>query len=488
MTTADHPYRWHTKFAARRPGALLTIVPILLVVPLARPSSAENAVRERSIRIFDTVTPFGEQITLDSMRTWRTVPTEAGAQYHPEGDLVVQNQHLTAVLVSETAKLVLYSGADPKRPRVEVRPTAATGARAITASCRVVRHTGEQAAIACRFAGKDLPEDSQATFSFTKEQIVQVQPGGSARGVSLRADLSFAVVPSLISDDLIVDPRRYPSVPALHLPSENLLLGLAEGGDSTLIIAWPDGSQEVRLNLDARAEGKRLIGSVELALDEKPVFLAMVDAPGIWHAQELQPSYLEKDVRIEWRRPFPARWATQLLEDEVKTTFPFLDSRRDRQWRGGLGSYVYPVWFEGDAALYRLGKKIPPLGESVVYFLERTAETPTSLLSPVDVVARSLAPDTSERILDLDGRRLRPAYRLDSVVGPATCAVTGKLTPIFEDGNETAQRKRVSDGVQDMLAHLSILTERTTEYRAWAQEMGQFLRTTKADHPEAGPY
>jgi hypothetical protein len=39
-----------------------------------------------------------------------------------------------------------------------------------------------------------------------------------------------------------------------------------------------------------------------------------------------------------------------------------------------------------------------------------------------------------------------------------------------------------------MLAHLSILTERTTEYRAWAQEMGQFLRTTKADHPEAEPY
>ncbi|MFQ5808172.1 MAG: hypothetical protein ACE5JM_01025, partial [Armatimonadota bacterium] len=147
-----------------------------------------------------------------------------------------------------------------------------------------------------------------------------------------------------------------------------------------------------------------------------------------------------------------------------------------------------PVWFEAEAALYRLGKKIPPLGESVVYFLERSSETPTSVLSPVDVVAHSLDAATYERIVDIEGRRQRPAYRRDCVVGQATCAVTEKLARIFEGGEETAQSKRVSDGVQDMLAHLSILTQRTTEYRAWAQEMGQFLRTTKADHPEAAPY
>ncbi|MFQ5809817.1 MAG: hypothetical protein ACE5JM_09385, partial [Armatimonadota bacterium] len=326
MTPADHPYPRHTKFAARRPAALLTIVPILLVVPLASHSSAKSTGGERSIRIFDTVTPFRDQAGLDETQAWRIVPTEAGADYRPEGDLVVQNQHLTAVFDSATGRLLLYSGSDSKKPQVEVKPTLPTGARAITAACRIVRHTGDEAAIACRFSGKAVPEDSRATFSFTKKQIVQVQPEASTQGVRLRADLRFAVVPSLISDDLIVDPRRYPSVRTLHIPSEDLLLGLAEGGGSTLVLAWPDGRQEVRLHLDARGDGNRLIGSVELALDEKPVFLAMLEAPGIWHAEELQPSYLEKDVRIEWRRPFPARWVTQLLEDEVKTTFPFLDS------------------------------------------------------------------------------------------------------------------------------------------------------------------
>jgi len=132
-----------------------------------------------------------------------------------------------------------------------------------------------------------------------------------------------------------------------------------------------------------------------------------LSAPGIWHKEELLPSYLERDVAINWKRPFPAKWVTQLSEAGVKTTFKFRESKLKRIWRGVIGSYIYPVWFNGDNAFYRLGKKIPPKGESIIYCLERK-DTPISVSTPVDIMKGTLGRQTCDTILDVAGRKLRP--------------------------------------------------------------------------------
>jgi len=97
--------------------------------------------------------------------------------------------------------------------------------------------------------------------------------------------------------------------------------------------------------------------------------VAGLRAAGIWHKENLPPALLEKEVAIDWKRPFPAKWKTQLSEAGVKTTFTFRASKGEI-WRGVPGSYNYPVWFEEDRALFHLSKKVPPKGAAIIYFLE----------------------------------------------------------------------------------------------------------------------
>ena len=106
----------------------------------------------------------------------------------------------------------------------------------------------------------------------------------------------------------------------------------------------------------------------------------------------------------------------------MKTTFEFRDKREPDWWRGGVGSYTYPVWFSGGKATFSLGKTIPPEGEAVIYFLEDADGTPPYVLSPTDVAKQTLTGDVLDHFLDAEGRPAWFPERPDSVIGAATCA------------------------------------------------------------------
>ena len=89
-----------------------------------------------------------------------------------------------------------------------------------------------------------------------------------------------------------------------------------------LAVTWPEGNQKMRLAL----EDGRVIESIDLENDGKSFHLAILDAPGIWHREELKPSYLHKDVAIGWERPFPATSAAAIrccaVHRELETEEP----------------------------------------------------------------------------------------------------------------------------------------------------------------------
>src|SRR5262249_50967700 len=143
--------------------------------------------------------------------------------------------------------------------------------------------------------------------------------------------------------------------------------------------------------------------------DGHSLYLAPLRAPGLWRKETLAPSFLEKDVAISWTRPFPAKWKTQLEEAGVKTTFAFRGAKAEI-WGGVPGSYSYPVWMNESNTFYHLSKKVPPRGESVVYFLEGQ-DTPPSITTPVDILQATLGRDLSSEILDVPGRKLRTHHR-----------------------------------------------------------------------------
>ncbi|HJN18544.1 MAG TPA: hypothetical protein QGH10_23790, partial [Armatimonadota bacterium] len=463
----------------------------LIFVLLACAITCVSAPAQGGIAAFDTMQPFGDGVDLEDRAAWSLIDPGIDEGYSCEGDLVLENEHFTAVMWSSAGRVVLYSRADPSAKRLELVPLELGARPGAKLSCQMARLAADEAVVGCGFSGSDLPDGCDATFSFTGGEIVEVESEGSMRGLSLQARLSYAVVPNVISDDLIYRADAYPELRALHIPSENMLLGLVEGRDSALVTAWGQGQQTARLTLESEDGAGRLIESIDIATDGQPVFVALLEAPGIWHAEEFTPSYLERDTASEWQKPFGGKWLTQLVEDRVATTYTFgtaAEHATKNPWRAGIGNYRYPVWFDEDTAVYRMGKKMPPVGVSVVYCTERTSETPESVLCPYDVVGRVLDEPTRAGVLDFAGRTERPPYRLDYVVGCATCGVTRELTPVFEEGKEVDERARVEGGIEDMLAHLRVLHGRTSDYREWAGVMVRYLADQKADDPETKAY
>ena len=255
-----------------------------------------------------------------------------------------------------------------------------------------------------------------------------------------------------------------------------------------LVMTWPKGKQQLKLGLRNGPEGRRLMESLEFDNDGQSFYLAALEAPGIWHREELKPTYLEKDVAIHWKRPFPARWTTQLSEAGVRTTFTFRESK-GQIWRGVPGSYNYPVWFDGAATLYHLSKKVPPKGESIIYFREGD-NTPPSISTPVDILKATLGRQMSEELLDPEGRRLRTHHRPggSGVHRACTCGYTEAIQAVFEKGEEVPRKGYIATALADMVYFVRCHLDRIDEYRRFAEDTIKFLKEKSRVSPNLKAY
>ena len=476
-------------------------------------SSVEQAVSGRrntekplaNTLIWDTLSPFVNKVDLRDRTNWKVVPSDLltfetdpsaavsdpayyGREYSFQGDAVIENDHLTAVCSSKKGCVVIYSGADSSQKKMELIPLQLKGKPASITDSRILQNTGDQAALEVTFSAKETEDNYSAIFSFDKKQIVEIKPAENMKGISLLSQIEYGVVPSFIGDDLIFNPGEYTSMTTLHIPSDNIFLGLLKGQNNMLVITWPGGKQKMKLVLGNEQREPRLIESVDFDNDGKSIYLALLDAPGIWHKEELKPSYLEKDVAINWKRHFPAKWKTQLLEAGVKTTYKFRESK-DKIWRAITGHYTYPVWFEGENTFYSLGKKIPPKGESIIYFLERKG-TPLSVSTPVDIIKETLGRQACDTILDLEGRKLRSHHRRAGlgIRRAATCGCTAAIEVVFKAGREVEKKEYVAGAVDDMVYFVTRHVERIGEYRDFARDMMSFLKIQSKSNPDLKPF
>jgi len=499
----------------RRSRLLLRITALILLLATSlRMSTAQAKEEMANAVVWDTLSPFVNTVDIRDRANWKPVPTDLltleadpsaafsdpgyyGREYSFQGDAVVENEHLTAVFWSRRGKVVIYSR-DPRRagePKadcsqktVEFIPLQSKRGPASIACCRILQNTGDEVALEVFFSAEGTGENVSAIFSFSQSEIVEIKPAENMKGISLLSAIEYGVVPSFIGDDLIFDPGGYPSTDTLYIPSENLFVGLLKGENSMLVITWPTGKQQMRLVLDNEQRQPRLVESIDFDNDGKNIYLAILDAPGIWHKEELKASYLEKDVAINWKRPFPAKWITQLYEADVRTTFTFRESK-GKIWRGVTGAYIYPIWFSGENAFYHLSKKIPPKGESLIYFLERKG-TPNPICTPVDIIKATLGRQTYDTILDLPGRKLRTHHRRGSagIRRACTCGCTEAMQVVFEAGEEVEKKEYVEGAVDDMVYFVTRHMERINEYQDFAHDMMGFLSMTKKSNADLTPF
>jgi len=475
-------------------------------LPLLASESAGGAAQEppAMARLWDTQMPFADQIDLQDRAGWTIVPSDLltleadpsaaasdpgyyGREYAFKGDAVVENEYLTAVFQSKKGKVAFYAAADVSTKKLEFLPLQLKGKPANITRCRILRNSADVVSLEVFFSADDA-KDLSAVFSFDATRIVEIKPAENVKGISLLSPIEYGIAPTFIGDDLIFSPKDYPSITTLHIPADNLFLGLLKGRSDMLVVTWPTGNQRVRLTLDTENQEPRLVESVDFDNDGGSVYLALLHAPGIWHKEQLTPSYLEKDVAVNWKRPFPAKWKTQLTEADVKTTYAFRESQQNI-WRAIAGRYFYPVWFDGDKTFYHLSKKIPPEGESIIYFLEAKG-APASVSTPVDIMRQTLGRQACDAILDVPGRMLRTHHRrgADGIRRAATCGCTAAIEAVFKEGREFEKKDYVTGAVDDMVYFVTRHVQRLSEYQEFARDIISFLNLKAKSNPELKPF
>ncbi|MFC1539790.1 hypothetical protein ACFL6H_10235, partial [Candidatus Latescibacterota bacterium] len=427
---------------------MVKIAFILLMVAHLHSAKAQVYVATKNLLIWDTMSPFTNQINLQDKTGWASIDADTVDNYVSKGDIIIENEYFSAVFSSKNGTVGIYTNLcealqklhrgylrirETGVKRIEFIPLGLKGKEVSMVSCKIVSKTPDEVTIEVTYSVKEAGQKVSAVFTFGNKQIIEVKPTDNITGISISSVIDFAIVPNFISDDLIFDAGNYVSNDTIELPLENMFSGLIRGNDSMLVITWPDGNQEMKLVTETESEKGPFFGSVDITNDGKSMYLALLDAPDIWHKEELKPSYLERDVAVSWNRPFHAKWITQLYEDEIRTTFPFKRPetpyfRGEAFFRSGLGTYTYPLWFRsdhlGDRPYYRLGKKIQPTGDSIIYFLEGRDNIPVPVSSPADIMKQTLGILTFEKLYDSEGRLTRSLRRTGILCNSATCHVT----------------------------------------------------------------
>ncbi len=472
---------------------------------------------ESQVVIWDTGTRFTDTLNSDHRADWKIVPSQLfafeadpvkaasdpgyyGREYEFKGDAVLENRNLLMVVWSARGCVALFSKAGAGIPAGGARPDTTLGMEILEfaprqtnavpgaiSRCEVLRNSGDEVALELFAAGN---ESSGASLicSLDKSEILEVRPGALISGIRLECPIEYGVVPGFVGDDLIFGPAEFDGADALCLPAENVFVGLLQGGDRELVMTWPKGKQHLRLHPAASAKDPGAMASMDFDNDGLGIYMAGLNAPGLWHREALKPAFLEKEVALAWKPPFPAKWKTQLTESGVRTTFNFQDTK-GQIWRGVAGSYDYPVWFDDGRAFYHLSKKVPPKGESIVYFLEGQ-DTPYTFSTPVDIIKATLGRPLSDAILDVPGRRLRTHHRRGeaNVHRACTCGCTEAIQAVFEAGQEVSKRDDVEQALEDMNFFVRRHVERIGEYRQFAGDLIPFLQAQAVATPELKPF
>ena len=127
--------------------------------------------------------------------------------------------------------------------------------------------------------------------------------------------------------------------------------------------------QDVKVTLSGTGDQRIITGS-EVGFEDKRIWVALLDAPKIWHSREIKSADTGKVIPLDWTMPFPAQWRVDftrsndltdswemLLQEKQngKYTKPSwlggdegqIDRDRHR-WNTVLGTFSYPCWSDPD--------------------------------------------------------------------------------------------------------------------------------------------
>ena len=430
----------------------------------------------------------GGNVDLNKRDGWQPIAPGTSAHYAFKGDAVIENDKLQVFFSGAGAGALVYSRSDvdEDRKRMSLIPLSAKRAECGTiTSLKITENTGDEVTV--EVSSRSTSGDSaRTTFSLGPgRSFVKVTPVENAAVLRVGARARFAVMPDFFGDDTVFDPRKSPGE-RLFVPAENFLLSFTGDGNTILMSIWPAGDQEVQAVVGGEKED-RFFDALEISFDKRSLYLAVLDAPGIWHSKALeQASFVDKDIATGWKRPFEARWRGDFRLAGRTDSWELESQRRDRAGVAPFGTIVWPFWFNGDEAVIRLVNK-DYLGVALIYPLERARSTPLAVFTPVDMLRETLGTGPCEYILDREGVGTRNPGGSRTLVSTGVCNTTGVTQHFFESGLECKERKLVEDLAEDVLAFNVTVRQRLEEYRAFARQMTQLCNEAKKSNPGVKP-
>jgi hypothetical protein len=405
-----------------------------------------------------------------------------------KGDAVLGNGRVTAVFKRESGAVEMGG----------VRFLLAGATKMVRAA---LVETGKTSAT-IEATWKTAKGDATAKFKLKRSEVtIEVAPGAGASKLRVECPSRYVVLPDFFSDDIVFDATRIPPATA-ELPSENFLLHLAGKGEAIAMVVFENRDQDITCTLAGTGNARQVTGSeIDFGKDKK-VWVALLEAPQIWHAAEVKPGDSKKESKIDWTMPWAAQWRVDFTRsDELTDSWDLLLQKQEggnylkpswmgagaetipasrARWTTVLKKFKYPCWSDPKGAAYFQPLETEMLtmrGPAVIYPANRVPETPLEAFTVLDIARSSLGAGPCEYILDLDNQR-------SSNKGHATCWTRDFLMGVYTKGSQKSQRKEIDANLDQVLTFVKNIRGRITRYSDFLRSMRDSLAAQQKAHPE----
>ena len=487
---------------------LLVLLLALSAWTLVTASAAEAQPPKTTLTVWDTGQPSKDALApaaLAGKNEWTAIPVEKTADAF-KGDAVLTNGRVVAVLRKHDSAVEVYAArSDGAVSRLRLRlQTAAGDPAASLERMALVENTRGAACLEATFKTAKGAEIAGKFRLKRGDVAIQAEPGTGAGRLRVEAPGRFVVLPDFFADDITLDATKLP-LNSVELPSENFVLHLTGGGDAIAMCVFENRRQDVKVTLAGEGDRRQVTGS-EIGFEGKKVWVALLDAPHVWHTHDIRGEDAGKVIDLGWKVPFAAQWRFDFPRDNGLTdswemllqekkggpyTKPTLlgageDSIRASRmrWNTVLGDFPYPCWSDPDLNAFVQPLKSKALkfqGAAVAYPISRAKQTPLDAYTVVDVMRNTLGVGPCEHILDVEGQKAE--YK-----GRATCAVRDTLNPIYEKNQQKEKRAEVDKTLDDGLTFVKHIRGRITRYVEFGRKTRDYLAEQKKAHPELSEF
>ncbi len=471
-------------------------------------AAAPQGVTAPYVHLFDTGAALPAPLPREAFArtgSW-TELGEAEADHKFAGDAMVVNDKLAVVLRANGPGLEVYSMGGPVPQMRAVLAPDAPGPLAGLAAVRATRVSPEAVALEAAYhvaGGADVALSLEMKMG---EPQVKTEPREGLKALLVKAPCRLAVLPDFFADDIVIDAAHL-SVAEAELPAENMLLHMMPDREAIVMAVWNTTNQDVQVDLSGQGE-RRMLTSTRIYYGEDPgIWVAVLDAPGVWHVRDVAADEAGEVIRLDWRAPWPAHWRTDWTRNDglvdswemlaQKPDASYLKPnwfgsrervRADRQrWTTVLGTFSYPCWVEQDGQGYlqplsqpgewNTRQVIQFRGPALIYPMNRISATPLDASTVLDIVRITLGVGPCQYILDTEAGK-------SSNRGLATCGARDRLDRIYAAGTQKERRGQVEKALDDVLTFIKFIRSRIDTYVEFGHGCLSYLAEQKQAHPE----